>query len=447
MPNLPAVGQAARLLLILATVVIGLFLYLYIANLQSQANRDWGLVDQSAYIHFAKEAYKTSFAYTGDRNRMPLFPWIQALLYRPDMSDEVFFELGKRLNILISLAGLAALGAAFFLRFSQELALYAISVIAFLCFAIKAPWFQAEILFYVLFAFAFMLAVESIRRPKWYKSVGMGLLFALAHFTKASALPGIALYTVSFAVPLLAAIRQRLNRQQMAEIVSQALLPLLVFMVALFPYFNESKARYGHYLYNVNSTFYIWYDSWGEAKFGTKAAGDREGWPDMPEEEIPSLTKYLNEHSAADIWQRFVQGANRIHANVCIGSSQFGLCLHAGIGVVTLFCCLCLRLIGGRGSLTKKDIQVALFAALFFSGYVLLYMWYAAIASGARFILALLIPLFWTAGLAFDNLPRTSLPGTNISFHRVALAVLSVILLSQVYELAAGRAAQLYGGF
>ena len=79
---------------------------------------------------------------------------------------------------------------------------YAIAVIAFLCFAIKAPWFQAEILFYVLFAFAFMLAVESIRRPKWYKSIGVGLLFALAHFTKASGLLGIAMYAGSFSVPL-----------------------------------------------------------------------------------------------------------------------------------------------------------------------------------------------------------------------------------------------------
>lgn len=447
MPKLPAAGRAPRLLLILATVAIGLSLYLYIANLQSQVNQDWGLVDQSAYIHFAKEAYETSFAYTGDRNRMPLFPWIQALLYRPDMSDEVFFEQGKRLNILISLASLATLGAAFFLRFSQGLALYAISVIAFLCFAIKAPWFQAEILFYVLFAFAFMLALESIRRPKWYKSVGVGLLFALAHFTKASALPGIALYTVSFAVPLLAAIRQRLNLQQMIEIVSQALLPLLVFLVALFPYFIESKDRYGHYLYNVNSTFYIWYDSWGEAKFGTKAAGDREGWPDMPEEEIPSLTKYLREHSAADIWQRFVQGANRIYSNVCSGPGQFGLCIHAGMGVATLFCRLCLRLIGGRGSQRKQDIQTGLFVFLFILGYLLMYMWYTAIASGPRFILALLIPLFWSAGLALRTLPSINLPGLNVSIYRAALSVMSVILLSQVYELAAGRASMLVGGF
>lgn len=447
MRRLPAAGRAARLLLILATAAPGLALYLHIAIVQSEVNQDWGKVDQSAYIYFAKEAYETSFAFTGNRNRMPLFPWVQALFYSPVMSDEAFFEQGKLINVLLSLAGIAALGAAFFLRFSRGYAFYAISVIAFLFFAIKAPWFQADILFYTLFAFAFMLSIESIRSPRWYKSVGVGLLFALAHFTKASATPGIALYACSFAVPLLAAIRNCLNRQRIVKIVSQALTPLLVFFVALFPYFNESKARYGHYLYNVNSTFYVWYDSWGEAKFGTKAAGDREGWPDMPAEEIPSLTKYLKEHSINDIVKRFVHGAIRVHKNVCSGSGQFGLCLHAGIGVAILIFGLCLRVTGARGSLTKEDIQIWLFALLFVLSYMLMYMWYAAIASGPRFILALLIPLFWSVGLALAKVSRVYLPGSNVGIVHAVMSIMMVILFSQVYELAAVRAAQLYGGF
>ena len=363
------------------------------------------------------------------------------------MSDEAFFEQGKRVNVLMSLACLAALGAAFFLRFSNRFSLYTISVIAFLFFAIKAPWFQAEILFYTLFAFAFMLSIESIRSPRWYKSVGLGLLFALAHFTKASATPGIALYTCSFAVPLLATIRNRLNRQRMVEIVSQALLPLLVFLVALFPYFNESKERYGHYLYNVNSTYYVWYDSWGEAKFGTKAAGGREGWPDMPAEEIPSLTKYLKEHSIADIVKRFVQGAIRIHNNACSGSGQFGLCIHAGIGVMILIVSLSLRVTGARGTLTKEDIQSGLFASLFILGYILMYVWYAAIASGPRFILTLLIPLFWSVGLALPAIPKVYLPGLNIGILDAVFSVMLVILFSQVYEMSAVRASLLVGGF
>ena len=121
MRRLPSVGRAARLLLILATAAPGLALYLHIAIVQSEVNQDWGKVDQFAYM-VLRQSKPTSqdYTYTGGRARMPLFPWIQALFYSPEMSDEAFFEQGKQINVLlISIAGIAAIGAAFFLNFSQ----------------------------------------------------------------------------------------------------------------------------------------------------------------------------------------------------------------------------------------------------------------------------------------------------------------------------------------
>ena len=296
-----------------------------------------------------------------------------------------------------------------------------------------------------------MLSIESIRRPKWYKSVGVGLLFAVAHFTKASALPALAIYSCSYAVPLLADYRSgRLDRQRIYALFLRALTPPVVFVLALFPYFSESKARYGQYWYNVNSTFYIWYDSWGEAKFGTKAAGDREGWPDMAEEEIPSLTKYLNEHSAADIAQRFNRGAAKILENACSGAdspSQFGSCLHVGVGVLVLFGCLLAQLSSGRGRLTYKNIQMGLFAAFLLVGYFIMYTWFAAIASGPRFILALLIPLFWTVGLALRTAPSLNMPASAINIYSILISIVFAVLLSQTYELAAIRSSLVFGGF
>ena len=413
--RLTAVSGALKPLLYAAALAIAVALYFRIAGMQSAVNRDWRKVDQGAYMHFAAEAYESRFAFTGGRNRMPLYPWMQALFYSPELSDEAFFEQGKELNALISLACLAALGAAFFRAFSRSYAGYALSVIAFLCFAIKAPWFQAEVLFYAFFAFAFMLSIESIRRPAWRKSIGVGLLFALAHFTKASALPAVLIYGFSFAVPLFAQYRRgMLNRQRLAALACRAIAPPVVFLLALFPYFNESKARYGHYLYNVNSTFYVWYDSWGEAKFGTKAAGDREGWPQMPAEEIPSLTKYLEEHTTAQILGRLASGAERLYENACgsaDGPSQFGLCVHVGGGLLALACCLFARLFRGRGAPSAEDVQIAVFAGLTLSLYLIMYAWFAAIASGPRFMLALLIPLLWTVGLALRRSARRKTAG------------------------------------
>lgn len=451
MRNLPAAGRATKLLLILASLGFSLALYRHITEIQRDVNVNMGSMDQFAYMAFAKRAYESGYTFTGNRARMPLFPWVQALFYSPEMSDEAFFEQGKQISVLISIAGIAAIGAAFLLKFSKLYAFYSIAVIAFLCFALKAPWFQAEILFYTLFAFAFMLAVESIRRPKWYKSVGVGLLFALAHFTKASGLLGIAMYAGSFSVALLAEIyRRRPNWQGLTQIILLATAPLIIFVAALFPYFNESKDRYGHYLYNVSTTFYMWYDYWAEAKEGTKAAGDRDGWPDMPDEDIPSLTKYLEEHTLAQIVQRFIKGADRMYNNACgsaDGPSQFGLCVHVGIGALIILACVYANLADARFRPALHDVQIFVFVASLFAAYSFSFMWFASISSGPRFMLMLLIPLFWSLGLALEAAPDSSSSGLKASHYRAIIAVMIAILLSQLYQLVVERAPQLYGGF
>ena len=288
-------------------LLVALAAYLHIAGVQYDVNNGGG--DQDNNLSFAIESYNTRFQYTGERNRMPLYPWIQALFYSPEMTEEEFFEQGKRLNIIISLVSVAVFAVIFRLRFSKLYAVYALAVIAFLLFALKAPYFQPEILYYTWIALAFVLSIEAMREPSWYKSLGVGVLFALAHFTKASALPGLALYTLSFSIPMLWRLLDRsLNRREFLRLLAHAICPVIVFAVLLFPYFNESKERYGQYLYNVNTTFYMWYDSWAEAKAGTKAAGDRIGWPDLPDDQIPSLGKYLAEHSAQDIANKIWNG-------------------------------------------------------------------------------------------------------------------------------------------
>lgn len=445
----------AKTILISAAVVAGLSIYLYIASIQNEVNRDPGKSDQHAYINIAKEAYASRFAYTGDRNRTPLFPWITALIFSPDMSDEEFFERGKRLNVVISLMGLSMLGLAFFYRFAKLYAIYSMMVIAFLFFSIKAPFFQAEILFFVIFSLAFILSIESILHPKWYKSAGLGLLFALAHFTKASVLPGLAIFTTCFAVPILGGgyLRHRLNCQRLLWIVFHALAPLFLFVVALSPYFNESKERYGHYLYNVTTTFYLWYDTWAVAKAGTMAAGDHEGWPDLPNEEIPSLSKYLAEHSPVEIFQRIQFGAERTLYRACTytnSHSRLGYCGHVGAGLLILFGCLAFRTSRPRSEITLTHVHISLYLTFFFLVYLIFSFWAWTITTGPRVALMLLIPLYWTIGLLLES---TGIKSLNIVIIRrriqlwhVVYLVLIAIMLFQVYELVAFRAATLYGG-
>ena len=86
-----------------------------------------------------------NFSYTGDHNRMPGYPFLQALFYRAGMSDAEFFDQGKQINILLSislLAGLLWIFRRYLPRFESVLL---ILIIAFSLFIFKAPYFQADL--------------------------------------------------------------------------------------------------------------------------------------------------------------------------------------------------------------------------------------------------------------------------------------------------------------
>jgi len=448
--------RIVKALLALGIVLFFLQLYLQAAQQQSKVNNDLTRHDQGAYMNFAKEAYETHLQYTGSRNRMPLYPWLQALFYSPGMDDEAFFEQGKQLNIALSLVCLLTLGIAFFAKFSKVYAFYALLVIAFLVFAIKSPFFQTEILFYTLFGFAFILSLDTLISPKWYKSIGVGLLFALAHLSKASALPGLFIFISSYGILFfLRSFSRDLDRKWMIETVLSALAPLAVFMILLFPYFQESKEKYGTYFYNVNTTFYMWYDSWEEVKNGTRLAGDRRGWPHMPHEEIPSLSKYLEEHSADEIIDRLRQGITQILWSGCYGKHskyRYGYCSQVGLSLIILAISLPILFFKGIQLRNNyKYIYVAWYVLLFFTLYALSFAWYVPlIGEGPRTFLALVIPLLWTIGLAVHSSQIQSLQFKIFQrpikvFHTVYLLMLLTVFY-EIYHVVAFRAATMVGG-
>ncbi|MCE7984836.1 MAG: hypothetical protein DYG89_26995 [Caldilinea sp. CFX5] len=138
----------------------------------------------------------------------------------------------------------------------------------------------------------------------WQLASLTGVVAGIAHLTKASILPGLALFLAFAGLRWGWTALQCRNPAQggLPQRLLSHLLPVLLvgvcFLLTVYPYISTSKRVFGHYFYNVNSTFYMWYDSWEEAKQGTRAHGARVGWPDMPPEEIPSLRKYLREHTA-----------------------------------------------------------------------------------------------------------------------------------------------------
>jgi len=109
-----------------------------------EVNTDISASDQYAYIHYAQNLANSSWNYEGDGNRMPLYPSIMAVFFRADMTDDSFFELGKKIGIVIALVVIAEAFLIFRRVASLCDALAATLVSAFTVFAYKAPYFSGR---------------------------------------------------------------------------------------------------------------------------------------------------------------------------------------------------------------------------------------------------------------------------------------------------------------
>jgi hypothetical protein len=406
-------------------------------------NTDMQLSDQSAYMNYASKLRTTNFQYVGGRNRMPLYPGLMALFYQNGMTDEAFFWLGKQVGIGIALV---ILGLVFliFQRYSSRFeALVATLTTAFTIFAYKAPFFQSDVLFYGITLGLFVLMLELLRKPHYGLAILAGALGGLAHLTKASILPAVALFCGCLllwaGLRLVKALRHApgepgLTRQHLkANILPPFLCSLLflgAFLLVIFPYIRTSKARFGQYFYNVNSTFYMWYDSWQEAIDGTRAHGDRVGWPDMPADQIPSFSKYIHEHTPRQIVGRFVKGAIVIIKTV---SNSYGyapfLLLYASFALL-LFLQNIKRFLA-EGRLARWALR-AFFILAYVSGYFALYAWFTPISSGNRLVLGLFLPvlfcLLWVIHFAHSQNLGVTLWGQRLSASGMSLVILLALL-------------------
>jgi hypothetical protein len=246
--------QLIPILLLLLTA-----LYLHGASLQNHlVNTNPRQTDQRGYINFARELRETNYHYLVPRNQMPVYPLLQSLVYQPGMSEEEFFVVGKDLNIILSLGILSILYWLFQSYFPPLMTLNLMLITGFTIFMFKAPFFQTELLFYLLNLAAFLLMLSMFRKPAVKTGILTGLVFGVAHMTKASVSLGLILFILIMGASILIDLFRHIPYK---KVLRQKALPiflsLLTFLVVISVYISNSKAVYGHYFYNVNSTFYI----------------------------------------------------------------------------------------------------------------------------------------------------------------------------------------------
>ena len=413
-------------------VLVILAVYGFEAHYRSQEKSTPAILgDQSAYLGYARHLYESNYTVTEDRNRMPVYPFLLSLLYRPGMTEDEFLVRAQRFTVNLSIVLLLGLFFIFRRFFPLLHAIALLAATAFGIFIYRAGKAQAELAYYAVSFCAFVLLLQTFAKPRWWLALLAGATTGLAHLTKASILPALVIWALVFGAQILWSFRASpWHRLGILALV------LGGFFVVIFPYIQTSKRIYDSYFYNVNSTFVMWCDSSTEAHDFLVAHGDKDQWREVPPEQRPSFQKYWREHSLRQMARRIVDGALDLSAKNlrAIGHYKFVLALVVAALV------LAARHRRHATAVLARNPFAAIFSLLFLATYLLLFAWYGAITNDARFVLSIFLPFVFAASVFVFLLGRdriVSLAGRTIPFERFfASLFLGLAAIDVVYNAA-----------
>ena len=383
-------------------VVLAVLVILTIYGFEAHARRSLmstpaSLGDQGAYLAFAQRMQETGYGYVSERNRMPIYPFLLSLIYRPGLSETQFLRDAQAFNVNLSIVLLLLLFLIFRKFFLPLHALALLCATAFGVFLYRAGNAQTEVLYYSVSFCAFVLLLRMMIAPRWWLAALSGATVGVAHLTKASILPALGIWVAVALAQLLWGARARHGGRSSDawRRLGMLLLVIATFLAVVFPYIQTSKRIYGQYFYNMNSTFVMWCDSWPEAWDFMISYLPENRWRELPPEQIPSPLKYWREHSVADIGYRVVHGLRRLATQnaMPIGYYKFVIAFAVAAGV------LCLRQSRRARQLLAENPFAAIFCFLFFAVYLLLYAWYDRLANDTRFILSIFLPFVFALSI------------------------------------------------
>jgi len=355
---------------------------------------------------------------------MPLYPGIQALFFDPEAAPEATFERAQRVNVLLSVLILIGMFPILRSWLPWPQTLTVILITAFTVFMFKAGWVQTEILFYFLSFAAWLLLIRLLLEPSWKYGLLAGILAGLAYLAKASVLPTIAIWVLWSGIVAAGELRRNERSRALARLASTGAV-LLMALAVVFPYLADNKRIFGHWFYNVNTTFYVWCDSWEDAN-RVKAQGAMEHWPTLTADQIPSPRRYLETHTVRQIAERLAGGS--------VVTLKRVVRWYCYVDYLVLYGGLAAYLLWRNRSWTRETLRrrwdVCGFLALYFSVSFLLVAWYVPISNGNRFILAYFLPFLFTIAYATAAAPPTYVAGRLIA--RAGPVVILILLLADI---------------
>ena len=117
-------------------IVVIVLAILSVYGLEAQARREVIVTpanqgDQAAYLAYAKQMHDSGYTVVGRRNRMPVFPFLLSLIYRPGLSETQFLTRAQSFNINLSILILLLLFLIFRKSFRPFYALALLVMTAF----------------------------------------------------------------------------------------------------------------------------------------------------------------------------------------------------------------------------------------------------------------------------------------------------------------------------
>jgi hypothetical protein len=373
---------------VLEGVVVGLFLLAFVQAAQAHAdqfNRKESSSDQGAYLEFAEHTARNILHLDGSRG--PGYPIALLLVHDETLDREAFFLRAKTFTVYLT----AALWLGMWLLLRRALpvvqGLVAWVVIGMTCLISYAPYVKAEGPYFAVNWFAFVLLGAALLKATPRAALVAGVVTGAAYLFKNSA--RILLITYALAALLDFGLRYfRAEGQPRARLgslkprLNASLLVLLGFLAICAPFLIASKHKYGHAFYNVND-FYAWYDSWAEVKTGTRAYGDRDGWPQMSDQDIPTAQKYVASHSYEQLKDRLRKGWRRS----LNGFERRSMLSYAKIylGVLVVLAAVRYR---HTAALARRYGPLVFFGATYLVGHSIMSAWFEVIATGPRVLAA-----------------------------------------------------------
>ncbi|MGW8250467.1 MAG: hypothetical protein ACWGO1_07475, partial [Anaerolineales bacterium] len=276
--------------------------------------------------------------------------------------------------------------------------------------------------------------------PGWLLAASTGVVLGLAHLMKASVMVGLIAFAIVYGgKEILAAIRSlreksldRHGGRDFSMHLGMLVVVFACFLGVIFPYIRAMKLRFGHYFYNVNTTFYVWYDD----NFAAIAAEEQnhfaERWPShLSADELPSLRNYLREHSLAQILERVRFGIRSQWDNI---TSQFSV-TNYHLSYLALLALVILADLKNSLMLARKYPYPILFALLYLTGYLAAFVWYSPISPERRFTYGLYIPLMFSIFVALKVLSEQRSQEGSVDvgeFVRAANLVIALTLIVNI---------------